>query len=474
MAEEKVYLELSEENGVSHKFYEVTVDDTEVKIRYGRIGTRGRTQTKTYSTAEQAKIEAEKKIKGKIRKGYEHAVMGVRKKRPITRRPTASRKSTAKQAPILWKFASGRAAFGIFIDADRCWVGNQNGKVFALSHHGEVLFQFQLSEGVKCLVVDDVWIYAGCDDGNVYDLSGKLPRAVYEIAEDVDIYWLDIWDGILGVSDADGGITAISPEEELMWARKSAGKHGWMVRCDPSGVYHGHSGGVTMCDLETGVPGWHLNTDGAVLFGWQIGDYVYAGTAHNKVHCFTKQGVEVGAACRCDAPVYSCAATVDGEYVFAGDNSSSVYCFDRAGQRLWKLATGCGSALSMQFFNDCVYIVTTDGALACIDASEEAIKAAQQGEVPKPVDIKAPEGEAPRPTTELETTSDTSGGVILQCIKEGGKLRVRVVSPGYDSNWNVQFPRNLRTEGARYVVDEVRESARGGFYRAYGDIKRLV
>jgi hypothetical protein len=51
---------------------------------------------------------------------------------------------------------------------------------------------------------------------------------------------------------------------------------------------------------------------------------------------------------------------------------------------------------------------------------------------------------------------------------------VRVVSPGYNPNWKVQFPKDIRTEGDRYLVDEVRESARGGFYRAYGDIKRLV
>jgi hypothetical protein len=37
----------------------------------------------------------------------------------------------------------------------------------------------------------------------------------------------------------------------------------------------------------------------------------------------------------------------------------------------------------------------------------------------------------------------------------------------------VQFPKDLRTAGAKFVVDEVRESAKGGFYRAHGAIKRL-
>jgi len=35
------YLELSEDGGSAHKFYEVAVDGTQVTIRYGRIGDQG-------------------------------------------------------------------------------------------------------------------------------------------------------------------------------------------------------------------------------------------------------------------------------------------------------------------------------------------------------------------------------------------------------------------------------------------------
>ena len=107
-----------------------------------------------------------------------------------------------------------------------------------------MIAQFQLPDGVKCIVADDDWLYAGCDDGNVYDLSGKVPRLSYEIAHDVDIYWLDISGGVLGVSDADGGIAVFNHEDESQWRRPGSGTSGWMVRCDDVGVYHGHSNGV--------------------------------------------------------------------------------------------------------------------------------------------------------------------------------------------------------------------------------------
>src|SRR5579883_2328895 len=252
MAAQTTYLELSEKEGSAHKFYEVTVDGTQVKIRFGRIGDHGQIQTKTYPTPEKAQADAAKKINEKLGKGYEHAVMGMRQKRSITRRQVTSSPSAAKRSPALWKFDSGSAAFGIFIDANYCWVGNQNGQVFKLNHQGKVLNQFQLPDGVKCIVADDVWIYVGCDDGNVYDLSGKLPRLAYEIDENIDIFWLDIYDGTLGVSDANGAVVKIDPEGESQWTRLSQGRLGWMVRADASGFYHGHADGVTMYDLDAG------------------------------------------------------------------------------------------------------------------------------------------------------------------------------------------------------------------------------
>ncbi|GBE90372.1 WGR domain-containing protein [Nostoc cycadae] len=472
MAKEITYLELSEDGGSSHKFYEVIVEDTQVSIRYGRIGDAGQTQTKTYPTPEKAQAEAAKKINEKRKKGYENAVMGVRQKRSVTRREVASTVSTSKQAPILWKFAANSAAFGIFIDANRCWLGNQTGQVFALNHEGKVSNQFKLPDGVKCLVADDIWIYAGCDDGNVYDLTGKLPRVAYKIDENVDIFWLDIKDGLLAVSDANGGVTTIDHDDESQWTRLSQGNSGWMVRCDEAGIYHGHSQGVTMYDNQEGRMVWHQKTGGSVLFGWQEASAVYAGASDRKIYSFSKQGKPL-TIYKCDAAVYSCATAQDGKYVFAGDNNSSIYCFNQAGERLWKLGTGCGSALSMQFCESRIYIVTTDGALACIDASETAIASAQAGTIPDATIIKAPKTEGVAPSTVLETTTDTSTGVIVECFQDGGQLRVRVISPGYNFNWNVQFPKDIRQAGDRYLVQEVRESARGGFYRAYGDIKKI-
>ncbi|GGQ07517.1 WGR domain-containing protein [Streptosporangium pseudovulgare] len=467
------YLELSEDGGGAHKFYEAAVSGTQVTITYGRIGEAGQTRVTDFPTAEKAQAAAAKKIGEKVRKGYAPAVRGMRQRRPVTRRTIVSTRSTARQAPVLWRFDSGSAAFGIFVDEERCWVGNQRGDVYTVTHSGTVTSRFRLPEGVKCIVADDFWIYAGCDDGTVYDLSGKVPRAAYEIAADVDIYWLDIHDGVLGVSDRAGRITTIDYEDELQWARMGRGDSAWMVRCDEDAVYHGHSDGVARYDAD-GTLVWQTPEVRDVLFGWQERDAVYAGTARRTVHRLAKSDGRVEAVYRCDGPVYSCATSPGGRYVFAGDSHSSVYCFAASGERLWKLGTGCGSAFSMQFFDERLYIVTTDGSLACIDASEAAIAAACGGSVPERVDVKAAASlAAVEPSVVLETVTHPGDGVVVECVREGERLRVHVVSPGYES-WNVQFPKAVREAGARYLVEDVRPSGRGGFYRAYGEIRRLV
>jgi predicted DNA-binding WGR domain protein len=473
-AEEKTYLELSEEGDGSHKFYEVTVKGKDVTIRFGRIGDAGQSSTRSYPTAEAARADADKKISEKKRKGYEPAIQGQRQKRAVTRRAVASQPSKAKRAPVLWKFNSGSMAFGIFIDDNRCWVGNTSGRVFALDHEGKVEKQLKLPEGVMCLVGDDEWIYAGCDDGNVYDLTGQVPRLAYEISEDVSILWLDIWAGFLAVSDDEGRVVLISPEEEKLWTKKSKGDTGWMVRCDSKAVFHGHSDGVDAYARATGAPLWRQKKADNVLFGWQTQEHVYPGTAGEKVYRLNKETGRVEVVCECDDSVLSNASSDDGRYVFGGDSSSSITCFDSSGKRLWKLGTGCGSALSMQMHHDRLYIVTTDGTLACLDASEAAVEAAQAGTVPAAREIKAPREAKAVPTTQVEATAEAGEGVVVECVAEGSKLRVRVVTPGYHRDWNVQFPRNLREEGARYVVESVRESRQGGYYRAHGDIRRLT
>ena len=62
------YYELSE--GTSDKFWEITLSKLSYKIKYGRIGTDGRSMVKNFSNESKAQVEAEKVRKSKEAKGY--------------------------------------------------------------------------------------------------------------------------------------------------------------------------------------------------------------------------------------------------------------------------------------------------------------------------------------------------------------------------------------------------------------------
>jgi Ca-activated chloride channel family protein len=100
-------------------------------------------------------------------------------------------------------------------------------------------------------------------------------------------------------------------------------------------------------------------------------------------------------------------------------------------------------------------------------AARPAAAAPRKG---KPTASKVTAGSA----ADLPTTNTVGTGVIVQCIKEGSKLRARVVSDGYDPDLNIRFPRDIREENVLYVVDEIITMANGSSYIACGDIRRLV
>ena len=55
--------------GTSSKFWHIAVTGTEVTVRYGRIGTAGQTQVKSFATPREAEDHATKLVAEKRRKG---------------------------------------------------------------------------------------------------------------------------------------------------------------------------------------------------------------------------------------------------------------------------------------------------------------------------------------------------------------------------------------------------------------------
>jgi predicted DNA-binding WGR domain protein len=56
--------------GSSQKFWEISLSGDSFTVRFGRIGTGGQSQTKSFADEAKAKREAESLIAEKVKKGY--------------------------------------------------------------------------------------------------------------------------------------------------------------------------------------------------------------------------------------------------------------------------------------------------------------------------------------------------------------------------------------------------------------------
>ena len=62
-------------SGSSAKFWEIANNNREVTVRYGRIGSNGQTQTKSFTDPAAAAQHADKQVAAKLAKGYRELVV---------------------------------------------------------------------------------------------------------------------------------------------------------------------------------------------------------------------------------------------------------------------------------------------------------------------------------------------------------------------------------------------------------------
>ena len=417
-------------------------------------------------------------------------------KKPAAKKP-AAKKAKAVIAPAtsvkkygqlarLWLVESGVQTVGLWVD-DHVWTGNDKGECFKLEKDsGALAGSWRLPGSCVAVVSDDAWKYAGCANGCVYDLTGSVPRVAYQLGG-ANHDWLEVNQGVLCVSDDEGTVSVIDVDGSIRWQKSdSEAREAWVLRTAADGLYHGSYVGVRKYSWG-GELLWTADP-GDVRFGVIDGDELFV-TAdffrdgqRTKLACIERETGEVRwrvEASNDEAGFYSggaeaCAVTVDSRgnrrvYAAVG---SYVFCFDDEGTMLWHAPTECDSLCNMVVQGDRLYFASADGTIGVADVSDEALAKVEAGAWPAAVKLRK-QGRLKAKSAEVQRTKSVGKGVIVECVKEGAKLRVRVVSPGYKSDWFCQFPRDIREAGARYVVDEVREATQGGFYRVLGDIKRL-
>ena len=69
----------------------------------------------------------------------------------------------------------------------------------------------------------------------------------------------------------------------------------------------------------------------------------------------------------------------------------------------------------------------------------------------------------------LPIVADKTKLIKVVCVREKSRIRVKVDQDGYNRDWNVMFPRDIRIEGAVFYIEGV-EDADGKFYRMVNEV----
>ncbi|CAN1211360.1 WGR domain-containing protein [Tumidithrix helvetica PCC 7403] len=384
-------------------------------------------------------------------------------------------------------------AWGLWVNEQGCWLGNRDGLVVAIDRQGEIILQHKLPQAVRSLTGSDRLLYASCDDGQIYDLTGKLPQAVYSArgshppCNNFLLHALALHRDRLLILDAYGHLTCLDLNLNPIWQQQTAKLCGWFLDADDRAIYHGHSRGVTCYDWETGKIIWENTVEAPVLCGQLTDRELIVGTSGGKIYALEKVGdvktrqTSIRTLATCDGAVYACARSRDRQALIAADYGANLYRFTSEGELQGKYPTGCGAILTMRLWDTSLYAVTTNGCLACFDRDFKREAIATQSfpmiESPmlsSPVPIKKSKQRIEKSSNLIPASPQTiEQGVIVECFKQGGKLKVRAISPDYHSDWNVQFPTKLRQESVRYRVEALEEAKQGGFYRVVGQIQPL-
>lgn len=468
------YLEYVKDN--SAKFYRVELENGQLKIRYGKINTNGTSSVKDLQDPEKAEKEYAKVIKAKKKKGYVEAdesaptILATAAASARPKRRAAKKTASSK----VWVNKIGPSkAFAITVHChDYIWTGDESGTVCSVNKDGESEQTFKLPVGLKALCSDGNYLYAGCNDGSIWDLcSQKIPVKMFSVEHKSAILWMDIIKGHLFISDENGGLTCISYEGEKIWSVSSRGSSGWMVRADADRVYHGTSVGIFCYDWD-GNPVWEETRCKNVLFGYQSLDLVYACSGGGDVWGLDKQSGEIKFEEKVRGASFPSMAVSPTSGCIYASGSNKLYKWQNI-NGTWKKSvqyTGT-SAMSAAADNDMVYLISNNLSTF----SENFSQAVTSRTVSN---TKAAVAVATTTSNEIldRVTEASTGQVTLHCIKVSGKLRVRPLTDGYETSFNVQFPRNLREEGTKYVVDGLtleNGPRASNFYRAVGNIRVL-
>ena len=373
--------------------------------------------------------------------------------------------------------------FDLWVNDQGCCTSNRNGWILGFDHEGEMIQQYKLPTASRCLT--EGWqeeaegFLASCEDGQIYEITGKIPQPIYQLRSP-NLYGYHCLilamikrDNLLFIADLYGQLFCINENLECQWQNHHPQQWlSYFLGTDHQYLYQGYYQGLMIYEKTTGKLILEKSTPAPVLCGLILEQDMLIGCSDRQIYKISKSisKLEILPIFDCTGIPYAIALNPENQDLFISDSDGKVYQLNLQGNLQIVINLQKGAALTMKIWQNKLYLGTSQGEIICLNVanSDDNSKVKTAGLTTQVVPVKTTATPAPQ---SVSLSSQT--GVILICIKQGKQLKIRPLSAGYHQDWNVAFPHHLREEGARYQVTGLQESKQGGFYRIFGNIKRL-
>jgi outer membrane protein assembly factor BamB len=271
----------------------------------------------------------------------------------------------------------------LWVNEQGCWFCTREGEVVALNHQGEPIQHYALPKLTRCLAGCEDVPYVSCDDGNLYDLSAKVPQAIYAVRPASDysythqILAVEQTPQALLMADAYGHLQLLNADLELQWQQHRANYwQSGFLRSDLETAYLGHYRGVSAYHLTTGQEKWRQPLAAPVLCGRLTQQEVIVGCSDRHIYGLQKTAdpqtgeIPIRTIYACAGMPYVLTLAADEQSFFVGDYTGKIEQLDWEGNLKAEIQLQAGAITALKGWGDRLYATTSQGLLICLDRAE--------------------------------------------------------------------------------------------------------
>lgn len=265
------------------------------------------------------------------------------------------------------------------INEDSCWFGNRDGLILGLNDEGEIINQYQLTNLISSFLGKENYFYASCDDGQIYDLNGKIPQAVFHLRpntyySDLNIFNLTWAKNNIIMTDTYGQLKLLDAQFKTIWENNQDQLwRSWFLAYQNEKIYVGHSKGVNCYEINKGKLLWQKTMKTSILWGELFNKYIIVGTSGGQIYQINQEGdwkiktAKSKKIAQCQSASYSGIILPEQKLIITSDAQGHLYNFNFQGQLKWQKSIATGAILNLKAWHHLILAVTTEGTIFAFD-----------------------------------------------------------------------------------------------------------